>query len=69
MPDRMMRTCTVILALVLGISGAVNAYASFYDARYAYYALVALLPCALLIWLLPTDRPAKRKGRRSAHFD
>ena len=68
-PDRIMRTCTLTLAVILGISGAFNAYASFYDARFAYYALVSLVPCALLIWLVPTDRPSPRKGRPSARLD
>lgn len=59
----MMRSSTVFLALVFGISAACNTYASFFDVRYANYALVSLLPCAALIWALPTTKREKKKAR------
>lgn len=62
-PPLLMRVGTIVLALVLGISGAMFTFASFYDPAFGQYAVVTLLPCAALVWALPTNKRPKGKTR------
>jgi hypothetical protein len=62
-PPILMRVATIFLALVLGVSGAFFTFASFDDPSYGQYAVVTLLPCAALIWALPTNKRPKKKAR------
>ncbi|MGO8920421.1 MAG: hypothetical protein ACLQJR_31380 [Stellaceae bacterium] len=59
-PDLMMRLGTLALAVILGLAGACYALASFYYAPYANYALGCLVPCAALVWALPTSKQRRR---------
>jgi hypothetical protein len=62
-PPLLMRIATIFLALILGISGAIFTFASFYDPPFGQYAVVTLLPCAAMIWALPTNKRSKKKPR------
>jgi hypothetical protein len=59
----LMRVATIFLALILGISGVFFTVASFYNAPYGQYAVMTLLPCAAMIWALPTNKRPKKKTR------
>jgi len=59
--EPMMRIGTVALAVVLGLNAAIYTYASFYYGPYALYALVSLVPCAALVWILPTSMQRQKK--------
>jgi hypothetical protein len=63
-PPLLMRVATISLALILGISGAFFTFASFYDPPSGQYAVVTLLPCAAVIWALPTNKRSKKKKPR-----
>ncbi len=62
-PPLLMRVATIFLALILGISGAFFTLASFYDAPYGQYAVATLLPCAAMVWALPSNKRPKKKTR------
>jgi hypothetical protein len=62
-PPLLMRIATIFLALILGVSGAFFTFASFYDGPSGQYAVATLLPCAALIWALPTGKRPKKKTR------
>ena len=58
-----MRICLTLVAAMLGLSGAFYTWASFDDPSAAEDAVMVLLPCAFLVWSLPTTSRCGRKTK------
>jgi hypothetical protein len=55
--------CALFAALMLGIAGTFFTSVSFNDAASAAYAVVLLVPSAIILFVI-TDEPPRNKRRR-----